>query len=199
LWLGAWRCQGNWIQEFVGVHRYHHRTSDSTKDLHSPYHLSFRDLYKTGDKFWLSKLEMKVYAWDVVTPNDWMQKKLYNNYKYLGIFLLSTIFFILFGPIGFFIALTYLYLQYNFLETLIFDYANHKWGFSYAGNYGEDKSKILFPIGFLFGGEELHANHHNNPRSPKFSHRWFEIDSGWMWVKIFLMLGFIKIPLDRIK
>jgi stearoyl-CoA desaturase (Delta-9 desaturase) len=197
LWLGAWRCQGNWIQEFVAIHRYHHKHSDSATDLHSPYLLTLRELYQ--DRIFLSKLEIKVYAWDVDTPKDWMQKNIYNQYKYLGIILLSTIFLLLFGPIGFAIALTYLYLQYNFVETFIFDYANHKWGFNYAGNQGEDKSKILFPIGFLFGGEELHANHHKNPRSPKFSQRWFEFDPGWMWTKIFMWLGLVKLQSTKIK
>jgi stearoyl-CoA desaturase (delta-9 desaturase) len=197
LWLGAWRCYGNWIQEFVAIHRYHHKHSDSNTDLHSPYHLTLRELYQ--DRIFLSKLETKVYAWDVVTPKDWMQKNIYNQYKYFGIILLSMIFLLFFGPIGFAIALSYLYLQYNFVETFIFDYANHKWGFSYVGNQGEDKSKILFPIGFLFGGEELHTNHHNNPRSPKFSQRWFEFDAGWMWTKIFMWLGLVKLQSTKLK
>jgi len=199
LWLTACNCQGNWIQEFVAVHRYHHKHSDSDTDLHSPHRLTLRELYSTSKRFWLSNLEIKVYAWDVVTPKDWMQKNVYNQYKYLGIILLSLIFLLFFGPVGFAISLSYLYVQYNFGDTFVFDYANHKLGFNYVKNQGEDKSKILFPIGFLFGGEELHTNHHNNPRSPKFSQRWFEFDAGWMWTKIFMWLGFIKIPLDRIK
>jgi stearoyl-CoA desaturase (delta-9 desaturase) len=43
------------------------------------------------------------------------------------------------------------------------------------------------------GGEELHNNHHLNPASVKLSRRWFEFDIGYMWLRLFALLGLAKI------
>jgi stearoyl-CoA desaturase (delta-9 desaturase) len=52
---------------------------------------------------------------------------------------------------------------------------------------------ILFPIGILFGGEELHANHHIQPWNPKFSHKWFEFDIGWCYIKFLMFLKLLNL------
>ena len=39
-------------------------------------------------------------------------------------------------------------------------------------------------------GEELHNNHHADPRSAKFKAHWWEIDVGWVYIKL---LSFVKL------
>jgi stearoyl-CoA desaturase (delta-9 desaturase) len=67
----------------------------------------------------------------------------------------------------------------------------HWWG--YRNGETKDHSHNVSPIGILIGGEELHNNHHLDPANPKLSRRWFEFDIGWMWFKIFNLLGLAKL------
>ena len=41
------------------------------------------------------------------------------------------------------------------------------------------------PWGILIGGEELHNNHHTYPNSSKLSRRWYEVDIGWGYIRLF--------------
>jgi stearoyl-CoA desaturase (delta-9 desaturase) len=41
---------------------------------------------------------------------------------------------------------------------------------------------ILF--GIVIGGEELHNNHHAYPTSAKLSHKLYELDAGWMYIRV---------------
>ena len=67
-------------------------------------------------------------------------------------------------------------------------------GFNYVKEHvGQDKSRIIFPIGILLAGEELHVNHHNQPWNPNFKRRWFEFDIGWMYIKIFEFFKLLKL------
>ena len=67
----------------------------------------------------------------------------------------------------------------------------HWWG--YKNGVTKDKSKNISPFGIIIGGEELHNNHHLEPKNPKLSRRWFEFDLGWVWFNIFKMLGLAKL------
>jgi stearoyl-CoA desaturase (delta-9 desaturase) len=58
----------------------------------------------------------------------------------------------------------------------------HAWG--YRNYESKDHSRNFFPAGLLFGGEELHNNHHADPRSARFRRRWFEFDVGWIYIKL---------------
>jgi stearoyl-CoA desaturase (Delta-9 desaturase) len=48
------------------------------------------------------------------------------------------------------------------------------------------------PWALLLGGEELHNNHHAFPRSARFSVQRWEIDIGWLWIRLFSALGLAK-------
>ena len=65
--------------------------------------------------------------------------------------------------------------------------AGHYWGYR---NYNtNDDSTNMSPIGIIIGGEELHNNHHAYPTAAKFSLRAWEFDIGWMYIKIFGLIG----------
>ncbi len=49
------------------------------------------------------------------------------------------------------------------------------------------------PWGILVGGEELHNNHHAYPSSAKLSNRWWEIDLGWLYIRLLEALGLAKV------
>jgi stearoyl-CoA desaturase (delta-9 desaturase) len=64
----------------------------------------------------------------------------------------------------------------------------------YRNGETNDKSRNIFPLDLLVGGECLHNNHHLDPANAKLSRRWFEFDSGWMYLSIlrFFRLATVK-------
>jgi hypothetical protein len=46
-------------------------------------------------------------------------------------------------------------------------------------------------------GEELHNNHHADPRSARFAVRWFEVDIGWVYIRILAALGLARVEYAR--
>jgi stearoyl-CoA desaturase (delta-9 desaturase) len=38
--------------------------------------------------------------------------------------------------------------------------------------------------GFLVGGEGWHNNHHAHPANPKFGHKWWELDLGYLIIRM---------------
>src|SRR3989440_85403 len=51
----------------------------------------------------------------------------------------------------------------------------------------------LVPWALLLGGEELHNNHHAFPRSARFAVQRWEIDIGWLWIRLFSALGLARV------
>jgi stearoyl-CoA desaturase (delta-9 desaturase) len=49
------------------------------------------------------------------------------------------------------------------------------------------------PWGLLLGGEELHNNHHAFPRSARFAVQRWELDIGWLWIRLFRALGLAQV------
>jgi stearoyl-CoA desaturase (delta-9 desaturase) len=192
LWLSMVLPQTQrWDQLYAAKHRKHHVTSDTVADPHSPYHQTFKQMTRP----FFDPKDIEKYSAGVETPNDWMQKVLQEKYKRLGPLIMILLTFWLFGIGGVIISLVMHFSTANHhLETFIGNYANHKLGFRYAGNrFRHDRSTILFPLGILLAGEELHANHHNNPGSPSFRNRWFELDMGYVYAVIFSKLGLLEI------
>jgi stearoyl-CoA desaturase (delta-9 desaturase) len=56
-----------------------------------------------------------------------------------------------------------------------------------------DAARNIVPWGLLIGGEELHNNHHAFPSSAKFSIRRWELDIGWLYIRILQALGMARV------
>jgi hypothetical protein len=54
----------------------------------------------------------------------------------------------------------------------------------------KDHSRNIIPVGLWIVGEELHNNHHADPRSASFRAKWYEFDIGWVYIKI---LSWVKL------
>lgn len=66
----------------------------------------------------------------------------------------------------------------------------HMWGYrNYATD--EDSRNNVF-VGLFANGEGWHNNHHADPRSARHGHRWWEIDTTWMIIRLLQMLGLAK-------
>jgi stearoyl-CoA desaturase (delta-9 desaturase) len=51
----------------------------------------------------------------------------------------------------------------------------------------------LVPWGLLLGGEELHNNHHAYVTSAKLSNKWYELDIGWLYIRVLAALGLAQV------
>lgn len=194
LWTGG-QLGPRWAETYAGRHRKHHATSDGEEDPHSPYSMSLREMCT---QWKVDPEDAKKYCPEVSTPNDWMQRNMHEKYAKYGPWFLHLVALTLFGVIGLALSILMRYLTKDWLAVFLGNYANHKYGFSYAGHrHPTDKSKNLFPLGILLAGEELHNNHHNYPKEPKFSRYWFEFDLGYVYAKILCYLGLLQIKKEQ--
>ena len=189
-WL--WLTTGMVTKQWVAIHRKHHQASDTESDPHSPqiygiWTVLFKgwSLYHTASK----DTEM-VDKLGVGTPNDWLESKVYSTHSRLGILLMLVIDLVLFGPWGLIVwGIQMIWIP--FWAAGVVNGIGHWWG--YRNGQTKDNSRNILPIGFVIGGEELHNNHHLEPASAKLSRRWFEVDIGWWYIKLFKFLHLAKI------
>lgn len=189
-WL--WLTTGQKTSEWVAVHRKHHARTELKEDPHSPYIHGINKVLWQGAELYRDAAAdpgiVSEYGHGV--PNDWIERKFYAKYSYLGVSLLLIAFVILFGPIG----LTFWAIQMAwipFLAAGVINGAGHYWG--YRNFESQDGSTNLTNIGVLIGGEELHNNHHAYPSSAKFSSHWWEFDIGWMVIRLLSLIGLANI------
>ena len=185
-WL--WLTTGMVTKQWVAVHRKHHRDTDVEGDPHSPVIAGLHTALFKGA--WLYHLASKnfamVEAYGVGTPDDWMERKVYSKHSRIGILLMLAIDLALFGPWGLAVwAVQMIWIPLT--AAGIINGLGHYYG--YRNFDTDDKSTNIIPWGIVIGGEELHNSHHNNPASAKLSTRMFEFDIGWMYIKIFSLIG----------
>lgn len=189
-WL--WLTTGMVTKQWVAIHRKHHAFSDKEGDPHSPHVYGIARVFFKG---WLlyhgaGKDQDMVNKFGVGTPDDWMERVIYTPHSRLGILLMLVIDLLFFGPWG----LVIWGVQMIWIPLWAAGFINgigHLWG--YKNGITRDKSRNIVPWGIIVGGEELHNNHHLNPASVKLSRRWFEFDIGYMWLKLFSLLGLASI------
>jgi stearoyl-CoA desaturase (delta-9 desaturase) len=124
------------------------------------------------------------------TPDDWIEHNLYTKHSCLGILLMLAIDLLLFGPWGFLVWGVQM-IWIPFWAAGVINGIGHWWG--YRNTETRDSSTNLVPWGIIVGGEELHNNHHMNPARPKLSLKWYEFDIGWMWLRLFRLVGLAEI------
>ena len=190
-WL--WLTTGMVTKEWVAIHRKHHRFTDTIDDPHSPKTYGILTVLFKGAFLYAkaSKDREMVNAYGVGTPDDWIERKLYTPHSRLGILILLVLNVLLFGYWGFLIwGIQMIWIP--FWAAGVINGIGHWIG--YRNGETKDKSRNIFPLDLLIGGECLHNNHHLDPANPRLSRRWFEFDSGWMYLSIlrFFHLASIK-------
>jgi len=190
LWL--WITTGMVTKEWMGVHRAHHRYSDQPGDPHSPIVFGRYNILLRGVRYYRMALKggglAQAYAPDA--PSDWIEQKLYTPYHYVGIVLLLGLDVLLFGLWGLIIWLVQI-AWIPFWAAGVINGLGHWLG--YRNGETGDNSRNISPWGILIGGEELHNNHHMDPANPKLARRWFEVDIGYIWLRLFVILKLAKL------
>ena len=190
-WL--WLTTGMITKQWVAVHRKHHQNSDKEGDPHSPNVYGIWQVLFKGALLYneASKDKSMVDSYGVGTPDDWLERNIYTPHSRLGISILLVFNLIVFGWIGLLLwGIQMIWIP--FWAAGVINGIGHYWG--YRNGETKDRSRNIFPIGIIIGGECLHNNHHLDPANPKLSRKWFEFDIGWMWFKVLE-----KLKLARIK
>ena len=187
-WL--WLTTAQNTKEWTAIHRKHHAKCETEEDPHSPVVLGIRKvLFQGAELYAESATPETLERYGQRTPEDWVERNVYSRYKMLGIALMAVINLALFGVHGIWIWAV----QMMWIPVWAAGVVNgigHWMGYR---NYEcADNARNISPLGILIGGEELHNNHHTYPNSSKLSRRWFEVDIGWGYIRLFQLFGLAK-------
>jgi stearoyl-CoA desaturase (Delta-9 desaturase) len=197
----GWLTTGMSVKEWAAIHRYHHAKDDGPLDPHSPWVYGIWYVLFMGVVLYYQaaqKSEILVHCRDI--RDDWIEKALYGRRKwggrFYGVGLMLAINLVLFGLVGLLIWVVQM-LWIPFWAAGVINGIGH-WprflGFIGYRNFDiKDKSSNIVPWGIWIGGEELHNNHHRYPKSAKLSVKWYELDIGWMYIRLFEVLGLARI------
>jgi stearoyl-CoA desaturase (delta-9 desaturase) len=189
-WL--WLTTGQVTKEWAAVHRKHHAKCETAEDPHSPQVYGIKKVLLEGAELYRieSKNEETLAKYGHGCPDDWIERKVYTGYSWMGVSMLLPLNVLLFGIAGVSIwAVQMLWIPIT--AAGIINGLAHFWGYR---NYDcNDAATNILPWGILIGGEELHNNHHTFATSAKLSSKWYEFDIGWAYIRAMEMVGLAKV------
>jgi len=188
----TWATTGMVVSEWVGIHRKHHARCETEEDPHSPQIKGLSKVLWEGAELYqaASKDKEMVARYSHGTPDDWLERHIYNPLRWQGLALMLLVDVLLFGIAG--VAVWAIQMVWiPFFAAGVINGIGHFWG--YRNFESPDAATNISPWGILIGGEELHNNHHAFPSSAKLSAKWFEFDIGWMYIRLFQMLGLAQV------
>ena len=185
-WL--WLTTGMITAQWVAVHRLHHAHTETLDDPHSPKHYGLLRVLFGGALLYTRAAKEKLTITNLSRdcPQDWIERNLYTKYHWLGLVMLLLINFLLFGWWGFLIwGIQAVWIP--FWAAGVINGLGHFYG--YRNGETRDNSHNILPWGIIIAGEELHNNHHLTPAAAKLSHRPWEFDLGWFYIRVLEKLG----------
>lgn len=187
-WL--WMTTGMNTKEWTAIHRKHHATCETEEDPHSPQVMGIKKIFWEGAEVYRdAATEQTLKRFGSGTPDDWLERHVYTPHGVLGVALMLIIDVALFGVIGLTVWAVQMVWTPLFAAGVI-NGIGHYWG--YRNFECHDAARNIVPWGVVIAGEELHNNHHTYPNSAKLSQKPWEFDIGWMYIRIFEMLGLAK-------
>jgi stearoyl-CoA desaturase (delta-9 desaturase) len=180
-WL--WLTTGMVTREWVAVHRKHHAKCETPGDPHSPQVYGiWRVLFRGVGLYRDAALDEEMVAlYGRGTPDDWLERKIYSRRRFSGIFVMLAIDVVLFGLPGLVVWLVQMF-WIPFWAAGVINGVGHYWG--YRNFETQDASRNIIPFGVLVGGEEFHNNHHAYAYSAKLANKWWELDIGWVYIRL---------------
>lgn len=189
-WL--WLTTGIVTREWVAIHRKHHAKCETEDDPHSPRYKGIGRVLLTGLGLYRKEARNPdtLARYGNGTPDDWLERHLYSAHPSLGILLLAALELALLGlPAVVIFAVQMAWIP--FWAAGVINGVGHFAG--YRNFETNDASTNLLPWGLLIGGEELHNNHHAHPASAKLASKWWELDIGWLYIRLLTLLGLARI------
>jgi stearoyl-CoA desaturase (delta-9 desaturase) len=188
----TWVATGMVVREWVGIHRKHHARCETEDDPHSPQVRGLKKVLWEGAELYqeAAKDTEMVARYSHGTPDDWLERHVYGRLRWQGVALMLIADVLLFGIAG--VAVWAIQMAWiPFFAAGVINGVGHFWG--YRNFESPDAATNISPWGILIGGEELHNNHHAFPSSAKLSAKWFEFDIGWMYIRLFELLGLARV------
>lgn len=183
IWL--WATTSMSKRDWVSVHAYHHTTSDTEKDPHSPLQNGFWHGFLLGSfDYAKARKNPEVLKIRKKIPVNMFEKFIEDNTLVAPI-ITATLFMVAFGP-----KMGLIYMSATFLVSPLFAVGGvntiaHYFGYkNYKTTDNSRNIGFLFPLNWIIAGELDHNNHHAYPHSASFRHRWFEFDVGYFYLKI---------------
>jgi stearoyl-CoA desaturase (delta-9 desaturase) len=189
-WL--WITTGAPTRQWVAVHRKHHALCEREGDPHSPAIFGLKRVVLEGAELYIDEARKPetLEKYGKGTPDDWLERNVYDRFDYTGIALLVVFDILMFGAAGIIMVAVQLAAMPVLAAGIINGVCHAK---GYRNFETNDASTNLWRLGLLIGGEELHNNHHAFPTSARFSVRPGEVDMGWLHLKVFSALGLARI------
>ena len=190
-WL--WLTTGMVTREWVAVHRKHHAKCDTAEDPHSPRRFGINRVLWGGVLLYVKEAynAETLERYGQGTPDDRLERNLYSRFAVLGLTLMGAADLIVFGPVPGALILLAQIAWIPFWAAGVINGIGHFRG--YRNWPTEDASTNMAPWGILIGGEELHNNHHAFASSAKLSSKWYELDIGWLYIRILESLGLARV------
>ena len=189
-WL--WLTTGMVTKEWVAIHRKHHAKCETHDDPHSPQTRGIKTVLLTGSELYRAeaKNQETLAKFGHGTPDDWLERNLYERFSWQGVGVMLIVNLFLFGALGAAVwAVQMLWIPIT--AAGIVNGIGHFWG--YRNFEAADASRNVSPWGVIIGGEELHNNHHTYPTSAKLSIKPYEFDIGWAYIRAMEMIGLAKV------
>ncbi len=187
-WL--WLTTSIITKEWTAIHRKHHATCETENDPHSPMIKGIRKVVFEGAELYAEAATPETLErYGQRTPQDWIERNVYTRHHNMGIVLLAIINLALFGVHGIWIWAVQMMWIPVWAAGVINGIGHY---FGYRNFECLDNARNIVPWAIFIGGEELHNNHHTYPNSSKLSRRWYEVDIGWGYIRMFQLLGMAK-------
>jgi len=180
---------------WVGVHRLHHKHSDSDHDPHSPQHgfTWAHILWTLHDR--IEGINGKDAAKDLLRDPG---HRLLDRYFWAPQFIL-TAFLLFVGWMlgGWQLAVSWVVWAIALRTVAVFhitwfvNSAAHTWGYQNYKSTGEYSTNLWW-VALLSFGEGWHNNHHALPRSAAHGLRWFEFDLTYWTIRVLSWVGLAK-------
>jgi stearoyl-CoA desaturase (delta-9 desaturase) len=181
-WL--WITTGMVTREWVAVHRKHHAKCEQDEDPHSPQRSGIARVLFGGALLYRREAANKetIDAYGRGTPDDWLERNVYSQFRYSGIGSMLVADLLLFGAVAGFAVWLVQMIWIPFWAAGVINGVGHYWG--YRNFETHDASRNIVPWGIIIGGEELHNNHHAYGVSARLSNKWWEFDIGWLYIRL---------------
>jgi stearoyl-CoA desaturase (delta-9 desaturase) len=186
-WL--WLTTGMVTKEWAAIHRKHHAKCETAEDPHSPQIYGINRVLWAGVFLYVKESYNKqtLERYGHGTPDDWMERNVYTSHASAGVMLLLALDLLAFGVVpGVLVWVTQI-AWIPFWAAGVINGVGHFFG--YRSYDVADASTNIVPWGILIGGEELHNNHHAFASSAKLSSKWYELDIGWLYIRVLEALG----------
>ena len=154
---------------WAGVHRLHHRYSDSEKDPHSPRHKGFWNVLLS--KFEVPNIPRKSII-DLLKNKRVMFFYRWHKWIRISSFIVG------------FLVLPFWLFAIIFLFTPVMAHI----GFGAINVFAHDRknggAKNSHLLNIIAGGDGFHKNHHDSPNDWKIGTKWYEFDPGAWFISV---------------